>query len=108
MPAPQQGLQPGIPLQVFTVAGTKAGAGGTSGSFQGRARKGVDGGRGKGLAVPGSRLTASRRERGAGVRVGPRWAAPGYVMHTQGCHSPVDHGRRPSTERLSDSPKVTQ
>ena len=48
---PQQGLQPGIPLQVFRVAGTKAGVGGTSGSFQGCARKGVDGGRGKGLAV---------------------------------------------------------
>ena len=61
MPAPQQGLQPGIRLQVFIVAGTEAGAGGTSGSFQGRARKGVEGGRGKGPAVPGSRLTASRR-----------------------------------------------
>ena len=65
----------------------------TSGSFQGRARKGVDGGRGKRSVAPGSRLTGSAGR--AGERAGPRWAAPGYLMDAQECQPLADRGRRP-------------
>lgn len=61
VPAPQQGLQPGIRLQVFIVAGTKAGAAAPQGRSRAALGKVWKAAEERDPPCRGSRLTASRR-----------------------------------------------